>query len=632
MAGKDSTEFRLLGLFEVLEGGRPIDVGTAKQRALLALLLLNAGQVVSTDRVIDALWGERAPASALNSVRVYVSHLRKALGSERLRTRGRGYLLVVEREQLDLGRFERLLGEGRQALTAGEAARAAEILREALALWRGSPLEDFASESFAQTEIARLEELRLAALEERIEADLALGRHAELVPELEALVRGNPLRERLWAQLMLALYRADRQAEALEAYRHARRTLVEELGLEPGRRLQDLERAMLSHDHRLEPPPSAAMSRGAAHADPRARTRRSARRALLAAIAAAVLAALVVAGILATRPAGNLPPQSLQVLAADSVAVIDSRASAVVAEVPVGGIPAGIAVGEGAVWVGNSEDQTLLRIEPKTRKVVKRIGLGVKPWRIVVAAGAVWVASYDAKALLRIDPLYNEVTDRIDVSRAGSGVGRGDLLPPVAIAAGEGAIWIVHAFVPIQCSAIACGGVVSRVSTSARAVVRRIRVDSPNGIAFGDRAVWALSGPGRLGVRGALSRIDPKTNAVVWTTRMPSVGRLIAPIGLAFGEGAVWVMKHRIRTSDGALFEFDPGTGQLGGVLRIAGNPWGIAVSEGAVWVLTRNGTVVRVRPATSSVVDTIPLGRPPRVVYPNEIAAGEDAVWVTMH
>jgi YVTN family beta-propeller protein len=625
--------FDVLGPFQVVEGGRALSIGSYKQRALLAILLLERNRVVSRDRLIDLLWGERPPPSAPNSIHIYVSNLRKVLGDERLSRRDHGYILVLESDHLDLGRFERLLAEGRQALIAGEAARAAEILREALAIWRGSPLEDFASESFAQTEIARLEELRLAALEERIEADLALGRHAELVPELEALVRGNRFRERLWAQLMLALYRADRQAEALEAYRHARRTLVEELGLEPGRRLQDLERAMLSHDHRLEPPPAAARSRRrATPAGARVRTRRSARRRLLAATAAAVLAALVVAGIPATRPAGTSPPETLQVLAADSVAVIDPRASAVVAEVPVGGTPAGIAVGEGAVWVGNSEERTLLRIEPKSRKVVKRIGLGVKPWRIVVAAGAVWVASYDAKALLRVDPVYNEVTGRIDVSRAGSGVGGGDLLPPVAIAAGEGAIWIVHAALQSQCYAIDCGGMVSRVSTRARAVVRRIQVDSPNGIAFGDRAVWALNGPGRLGARGALSRIDPKTNAVVWTTRMPPVGRLIAPIGLAFGEGAVWVMKYRIRMSDGALFEFDPSTGQLGSVLRIADNPWGIAVAEGAVWVLTRNGTVVRVHPATSSVVDTIPLGRLPRVVYPNEIAAGEDAVWVTMH
>jgi DNA-binding SARP family transcriptional activator len=251
-------EFRILGPFEVSEGGRPLEVGAGKQRALLALLVLSAGEVVSTDRLIDALWEEHPPASALNSVHIYVSQLRKALLDGRLETRGQGYLLALEPEQLDLGRFERLVGEGRALLAEGEPERAAEVLRAALALWRGPPLSDFASEPFAQGEIARLEELRLAALEERIEADLALGRHAELIPELEALVRAQPLRERPRAQLMLALYRSGRQAEALDAYQQARRMLAEDLGLEPGRRLQELEGAILRQDAQLDLPGNRA--------------------------------------------------------------------------------------------------------------------------------------------------------------------------------------------------------------------------------------------------------------------------------------------------------------------------------------------------------------------------------------
>jgi len=292
--------------------------------------------------------------------------------------------------------------------------------------------------------------------------------------------------------------------------------------------------------------------------------------------------------------------------------VIDPRANAVVAAVPVGGTPAGIAVGEGAVWVGNSRERTLVRIDPETRRVVKRIGLGVKPWRITVTAGAVWVASYEAKVLLRIDPLFNEVTDRIDVSRAGLGVGGGALPPPAEVAAGAGAIWIVHALVATMCSAISCGKIVSRVSTSARALVRRIRADSVKAIAFGDGAVWTLSGPGRLGPLRALSRIDPETNSVVWTKRMPAVGVLAAPNGLAFGEGAVWVIKYRIRPSNGALFEFDPSTGQLGSVLPIANNPWDIAVGEDAVWVLRRGARRLRDH-------DTQPRDDPPPGSEPHQ-------------
>jgi DNA-binding SARP family transcriptional activator len=257
-APEGKREFRILGPFEARKNGRALEIGAGKQRALLAFLLLDAGAVVSTDRLIDALWGERPPASALNSVHVYVSQLRKVLGEGCLLTRGHGYLLALEPEQVDLGRFERMLGEGRELLAAGEATRASGVLQAALALWRGPPLADLASEPFAQGEIARLDELHLAALEERIEADLALGRHDQLVPELEALVRANPLRERLRAQLMLALYRSGRQAEALEAYRQGRMMLVQEVGLEPGRRLQELERAILSQDPALDPPAPAA--------------------------------------------------------------------------------------------------------------------------------------------------------------------------------------------------------------------------------------------------------------------------------------------------------------------------------------------------------------------------------------
>lgn len=242
-------EFRILGPLEVVESGRSLPLGGARQRALLALLLTRANQVVSSDRLVDELWGERPPKAALNTIQFYVSTLRRTLAPhEVIATRPPGYLIQIEPGQLDLHRFERLAAEGRQALADGRANEAASTLREALALWRGPPLADVASEPFAQGEIARLEELRVAAVEQRIEADLALGRHAELVGELEALTAGHPLRERLRAQSMLALYRSGRQAEALDVYQRTRRTLVEELGIEPGPALQELERSILRQD------------------------------------------------------------------------------------------------------------------------------------------------------------------------------------------------------------------------------------------------------------------------------------------------------------------------------------------------------------------------------------------------
>jgi DNA-binding SARP family transcriptional activator len=245
-------EFRVLGPLEAIAGGEQIPLGGAKQRALLAVLLLNANRVVSTDRLIDDLWGERPPATAAHSIQVYVSQLRKALGRERLTTQKPGYLLRVQQTELDLHRFEQLLGKGREALGAGDAEAAAQTLRAGLELWRGPALAEFEYDSFAQSAITRLEELRLAAVEERIEADLALGRHAELVGELEALVERHPLRERARAQLMLAFYRSGRQAEALECFQSARRSLVDELGIDPSPALQTLHKQMLNQDAGLD--------------------------------------------------------------------------------------------------------------------------------------------------------------------------------------------------------------------------------------------------------------------------------------------------------------------------------------------------------------------------------------------
>jgi DNA-binding SARP family transcriptional activator len=241
-------EFRLLGPLEISREGEQLALGGSKQRSLLAILLLHANQVVSADRLTDELWGAEPPATAWKSIQVYVSRLRKELGARRLVTRTPGYLLQVERSELDLARFEQLLGEASEADPVG----AARMLREALELWRGPALADLAYEPFAQAEIMRLEELRFAALERRIDADLAIGRHAELVGELEALVAEHPLRERLRCQLMLALYRSGRQAEALGVYQAARSELSEGLGLEPGEELKQLERAILQQDPALD--------------------------------------------------------------------------------------------------------------------------------------------------------------------------------------------------------------------------------------------------------------------------------------------------------------------------------------------------------------------------------------------
>lgn len=247
-------EFRLLGPLTVTDGERVVQLGGPKQRALLALLLLRAGEVVSVDQLTDALWGARPPRTSATAIQNFVSELRKLLGAERLVTRAPGYTLLVEDDEVDARRATRLF-EAAKALAPAERL---ELLRQAEALWRGTPLAEFAYEGFAQTAIARLEELRLAVVEERVAAELELGRHAEAVSELEGLLIEHPLRERFREQLMVALYRSGRQADALRVYQEGRRLMVEELGLEPGRTLQQLHSAILRQEHSLEPPPPPA--------------------------------------------------------------------------------------------------------------------------------------------------------------------------------------------------------------------------------------------------------------------------------------------------------------------------------------------------------------------------------------
>ena len=263
----------MLGPLEVLAEGRPITLAGSKQRALLALLLMHANETLGTDRLVDELWGERPPANAAKTVQMQISRLRKALAGEPgdvaaspLMTRERGYELRIDPDRLDSQRFELLVGQGRDELAGGNPEGVVSTLERALSLWRGAALGELAYEPFAQREIARLDDLRVAALEQLIEAKLQLGGHAEVVGQLEALISDHPYRERLRAQLMLALYRSDRQADALQAYQEARRTLVEELGIEPGERLRELERAVLAQDSQLHLPvkddPAAAETTG----------------------------------------------------------------------------------------------------------------------------------------------------------------------------------------------------------------------------------------------------------------------------------------------------------------------------------------------------------------------------------
>ena len=368
-------EFRILGPLEVVEDGRPISIRRGKEQALLAYLLLHANEVVPSGRLIDVLWDERPPPTASKILQNGVSHLRKQLGNARLETRDPGYLLHVERDELDLERFERLAREGRET--------------EALALWRGTPLLDLRDERFADEARRRLEEQRLAVIEDRVDADLAAGRQANLIPELEALVSANPLRERPVGQLMLALYRAGRQSDALEAYQRARRRLSDELGLEPGPQLQEIERRILTHDPELAGPPSRPRH---------AAQRRGPRKLLVFGVVAAALVAAAAFG-LSRAFSGSATP----VVPLNSLVVVDPSRNRIVDVVPVGHTPRGVAVGRDYVWVANSADGTITQIGKKSLSIVQTIGLGEQATDLVESAGSVWVATGMDNTLVQLD-------------------------------------------------------------------------------------------------------------------------------------------------------------------------------------------------------------------------------------
>ncbi len=580
MASADALEFRILGRFEVWQDGHRIEVGVGKQRALLAVLLLRAGEVVSTDSLIDALWGERAPASAANSVHIYVSRLRRALGHGRLETVSHAYLLALEPEELDLSRFEDQLAAGRELLAADEPEQAADTLRAALALWRGAALSDFASEPFAQVEIARLEELRLSALEERVDADLALGRHAELVPELEGLIREHPLRERLCAQVMLALYRSGRQADALAAYQGARRTLADELGLEPGRKLQELERAILRQDTELDPPERGARTQ--------ARSRRQ--NGALIGIGAAVLllAAVAVAGM---ELAGDDSP-GLAAASANSVAAIDAGSNRLVADVPVGSGPTSVAVGEGSVWVTNALEGTVSRVDPESGVVVQRIDVGRDPSGIAVGLGAVWVANSLDGTVSRIDPETNRVVQTVPIG-----------VTPTALAVGAGAVWVTSSEERNVTKLDGRGRLLARIPTGALG----------RGIAVGGGSVWVTDHSTRRVIR-----IDARRGAVVRTV---SVGN--GPTGIAFDGRSLWVAN----SLDGTVSQIDPVTERVTATISVGEGPDGVTAGSGAVWVAGEfSDAVVRIDPSESRVVEHIRVANRPK-----GLAFLDNRVWLAV-
>ncbi len=590
-------EFRILGPLDVVEGGRSLDLGGPKQRALLAALLVRANEAVSQDTLVDDLWGEAPPATAAKTLQAYVSRLRKALAgtdaepSVALETRGHGYVLRVPPESIDAVRFHRRLEQGRQALAQGDAKQAADRLRDALALWRGSALSDFAYDSFAQPEISRLEELRLAALEERIDADLALGREDELIGELEALVERHPLRERLRGLLMLALYRSGRQAQALQVYQEGRRRLAEELGLEPGEALRRLERQILEQDPEL----GASSRRARPTIVPAAAWRHPVR---IAAAGAVVLAIAVGLGV------WRLVGGETEHATAGAIA-LDPVTGAPRATIPFGTAPSSVAVGEGSVWVLDGDDKTVTQIDPETNEVRRVFSTASRPTDLAAGAGAVWVGNGPTDDITDIPASVS----RID---PGSGVVEGtiDLPPPPGghvtgiggfsrqkLAVTPDAVWVVN---PDQS--------VSRIDARTNRIVARIPVKA-NVIAAGEGDVW-------IGEEAGIAEIDTARNAVA--RRVPLEEDDIS--GLAVGAGSVWAAYP----FDGSLWRIP--TDRPGERRRIALSTWvnGVAFGGGAVWATNEIADeVYRIDPRTN---EARVVARTPS---PRGVGAGEGGAWV---
>jgi YVTN family beta-propeller protein len=573
-------EFVILGPLDVRDDGRRLALGGPKQRAVLAMLLLDANRPVSRDRLIDGLWGESPPPSAAHTLDDYVSRLRRTLGGGRFERRPAGYLIRVEPGELDLERFEVLLERGRSAAAAGDAAQASDVLCEALGLWGGRALADLENEPFAASESERLEERRLLAVEGRIEAELECGRGGELVGELERLVGEHPFRERLLGQLMLALYRAGRQADALAAYRAGRRRLVAELGLEPSAELRALERRILEQD------PSLA---GSIASSPALRSRRVRRvRLVAAALTLAAVAASVITGVeLGTGGSSASPARG------STAGVFElGRGSAVVGGSSLGGEPTAMVKDASSIWIAVPDASRVVRIDPVSRRLSETIPVSGTPAALAIGGRGVWVASLLGSTLTRIDQTTYTPT-RISLGGARAS----------ALAFSLGHLWVTDATDDTLLGFDPAG-----------TLRQTIQLDlDPTALAVGAHALW-VAGQGGNG-EGLLERIDPHSGA-----RIPiRVGN--GPVAVAVGDSAVWVAN----SLDSTVSKVDPESDTVVGTISVGSNPVALAIDRGSVEVANEYASSVSRIDARSGVVNaTTPVGGGPTALVS---AAGR--IWV---
>ncbi|HEU5372333.1 MAG TPA: BTAD domain-containing putative transcriptional regulator [Gaiellaceae bacterium] len=557
-------EIRLLGPLEALVDNEPVELGPPQQRTLLALLSLHAGTPVRLGAIEEALWDGEQPRSATKLVQTYISRLRKLLGPDSIQFAPSGYILDSG-SIVDALRFRELVDRGR--------------LDEALALWRGNALSDIPA---LASDARHLDELRLTAIEEQVATELEAGEGPALVKRLEPLVAAHPTRERLLGQLVLALYRSGRQADALAAYRRGRAALVEDLGLEPGPALHDLELRILRHDPTLlpaAPAPSASTSR---------------RRRLLLTIAAAAAAAIAAGtAIMAAIDSGHAMPTVP--IRANRLLELDPKTNRFVSSIPIGRDTAALDATPDALWAASERERTVLRIDLRTREV-KTIG---RPHPVAFIAhddrGNIYVSGWDYSLVSQIDPRTVEPVRSYSVKTRA-----------VGLAVGGGSLWVVDRL----------ANAVTRIDLAQHRVAETIRTGiNPLAVTFGYGALWVANGDS-----GTVSVIRPGAATPIQVKGIPS------PDAVSAGAGGVWVAS----TGTHSVFRIDPDTHAIIARINLR-TPEdfvsGVSAGPHGVWAV-EDHDVVRIDPSIDRVTARI---RFPRGTEPKAATSTPSNVWISV-
>jgi len=594
----EGLHFSVLGPLEVRYGGSLVPLGGRRQRALLTMFLCNARQVVSQDRLLDALLPDVPMESAQRMLRVQVSRLRKTLTApgeaSRITATPPGYLLRIEDGELDADLLEDRIAMARRAATDGDLRETVEHLLSAESVWRGDPMSEFADEPFAQLEVQRLRELHDAASDQRIAAQLELGQHVLVLPELETRVAALPLRERPRAHLMVALSRSGRQVEALEAYQSFRDLLVDELGLEPSPSLTGLQRSILNQAHGLngtsmidvaglDEPQATSMtpavrnakaiplSRGADPMGRRLRPRGRRTRRL----------ALVLAGCagLATAAFTSVASNSDTALQAGTAAqmILLGPGGSLWSTIPLAAAPGSTVTAFGGVWTLEPSAGVVVRFDPETRQVVTTMPVGTSPVNIVAGSKVLWVADAVDRTVTAVDPHSDAVAQTFDVG-----------VTPSAVAESGDAVWV----------ASPDSGAILRVEPATGRAQPAVHLPAPtSSLAVAGGSVWALSDQA-----GTLTRIDPGTASVTATVKVSG-----APSQVLVDGSDLWVLDPLTVT----LTRIDTRTALITDTVQLSGRPTAMAAEGGSLWAADRDhGVIQRIDTRRAAVAETIHVGR----------------------